>query len=502
MEKAEKYMFLEHVPGGHPMDVVFVNLGHMMLTQRPEFGVQDQGSMVLIFHEGSYKLFIEKDKWFDAGQKVLDYTLASDERIEDWEGRMNEWLEYIEALNSAHKKLNFEQLTNRSLCIALDSIIGFEKTNGMQVADIITINYGTNLIHKTLEKTLKDIGFSPHAIAPILFRTTRKLGVIEYDNAISEVARKAGKESISELNEDVLGKNPEIKEKIHEIQDSYGWLDASLTNPPKSVETIIRDINDLLSFGSDLERILKEREEDKQEKKDERQRVFEGVMEKADPDQQRVITFATKSAEVGSVLVDETMRFLYLRRGVFEEFGKRLAVSETEAKYLWPEELKDNLMKRSKVSKDVIRDRMELTVCVLENEEPTFYTGSEAKEIEHELNKIIVADDTPMQGEIAYSKGKVIGIARLVQDVGQMDKVNEGDILVSSRTYPDLLPAMKRSKAIIAELGGLLSHAAIVSRELQIPCLVGVQNATSKIKDGDEIEVDTEAGTITVVSSQ
>ena len=80
-----------------------------------------------------------------------------------------------------------------------------------------------------------------------------------------------------------------------------------------------------------------------------------------------------------------------------------------------------------------------------------------------------------------------------------MSKVEKGDILVSSRTYPDLLPAMKRSAAIISELGGLLSHAAIVSREMQIPCLVGVRNATTRIKDGDMLEIDTEKGTIKII---
>ena len=91
----------------------------------------------------------------------------------------------------------------------------------------------------------------------------------------------------------------------------------------------------------------------------------------------------------------------------------------------------------------------------------------------------------------AQKNGTVKGVARLVKDVSEMDKVKDGEILVSSRIYPDLLPAMKRSGAIIAELGGLLSHAAIVSRELRIPCLVGVRNVTSKIKDGDFLEINT-----------
>ena len=111
----------------------------------------------------------------------------------------------------------------------------------------------------------------------------------------------------------------------------------------------------------------------------------------------------------------------------------------------------------------------------------------------------MVDDGSPLKGEIAFSKGKVKGIARLVKNTSEMSKVNEGDILVSSRTYPDLLPAMKKSAAIVAELGGLLSHAAIVSRELKIPCIVGMKNVMSKIKDGDLLEVDSERGVVKIL---
>jgi len=73
------------------------------------------------------------------------------------------------------------------------------------------------------------------------------------------------------------------------------------------------------------------------------------------------------------------------------------------------------------------------------------------------------------------------------------------DILVIKYTYIDLDTIMKQAKAIITETGGLLSHAAIVSREFGIPCIVGVKDITKKLKTGDKIELNLINGTIKII---
>lgn len=71
-----------------------------------------------------------------------------------------------------------------------------------------------------------------------------------------------------------------------------------------------------------------------------------------------------------------------------------------------------------------------------------------------------------------------------------------GDILVSIATDPDIVPAMKKAAAIVTEQGGVTSHAAIVSRELNIPCVIGTKIATRVLKDGDRVEVDANKGIV------
>ncbi|MBI2989644.1 MAG: hypothetical protein HYY51_00440 [Candidatus Magasanikbacteria bacterium] len=76
------------------------------------------------------------------------------------------------------------------------------------------------------------------------------------------------------------------------------------------------------------------------------------------------------------------------------------------------------------------------------------------------------------------------------------ERLERGDILVASATNPLLVPAMERAGAIVTDEGGLLSHAAIVSRELGLPCIVGTRCATKILKDGDMVEVDTALGIV------
>jgi pyruvate,water dikinase len=97
---------------------------------------------------------------------------------------------------------------------------------------------------------------------------------------------------------------------------------------------------------------------------------------------------------------------------------------------------------------------------------------------------------------VAASPGIAVGPVRIVPDASQIDKVKQGDVLVAEMTTPDFVPAMKRATAIVTDRGGRTAHAAIVSRELGIPCVVGTEVATKTLKDGQEITVDGFGGEI------
>ena len=96
---------------------------------------------------------------------------------------------------------------------------------------------------------------------------------------------------------------------------------------------------------------------------------------------------------------------------------------------------------------------------------------------------------------MGHAKGRV----KIVIRPSDMGKMNKGDILVSIATDPDIVSAMKKAAAIVTEQGGVTSHAAIVSRELGIPCVIGTKIATKVLHDGDLVEVDATKGIIKVL---
>ena len=95
-------------------------------------------------------------------------------------------------------------------------------------------------------------------------------------------------------------------------------------------------------------------------------------------------------------------------------------------------------------------------------------------------------------------KGKVQGTAKIIKDKKDYNKFNAGDVLVSWATNPNMVPLMKRASAIVTDEGGVTCHAAIVSRELGIPCVIGTRFATKILKDGQLVEVDATRGTVKI----
>jgi phosphohistidine swiveling domain-containing protein len=95
------------------------------------------------------------------------------------------------------------------------------------------------------------------------------------------------------------------------------------------------------------------------------------------------------------------------------------------------------------------------------------------------------------------SNGKAKGKVKVLLSLDDKKAFNRGDILVTTMTTPDFLPLMAKASAIITDEGGLSCHAAIVSRELNIPCIIGTGNATKVLKDNQHIEIDADKGIVT-----
>lgn len=119
-------------------------------------------------------------------------------------------------------------------------------------------------------------------------------------------------------------------------------------------------------------------------------------------------------------------------------------------------------------------------------------------------DKILVKDainkhDSNILKGTPASSGKVKGIARIVQGPRDFSKFKDGFILITFNTRPDFVTIMKKAKAILTQEGGITSHAAIVSRELRKPCIVGINSLLESVKGGDLLEIDADKGSVRIV---
>jgi pyruvate,water dikinase len=99
----------------------------------------------------------------------------------------------------------------------------------------------------------------------------------------------------------------------------------------------------------------------------------------------------------------------------------------------------------------------------------------------------------------AGSPGIAEGPARVILEIERLGELEPGEILVAPVTSPSWTPVFGKIAAAVSDIGGIMSHAAIVSREYRLPAVVGTGNATSRIKTGDRLRVDGDRGTVTIL---
>lgn len=143
--------------------------------------------------------------------------------------------------------------------------------------------------------------------------------------------------------------------------------------------------------------------------------------------------------------------------------------------------------------KALLEERVQGCVLLYDRDISELRTGQAAFEVENLL--VGQKDQTTLRGMTAYP-GIVTGVVRLVPNPHNVKEFNDGDILVATMTRPEYLPLMKKAAAFVTDSGGILSHAAIVARELKKPCVIGTQKATKVLHDGDTVEVNADKGVV------
>ncbi len=187
----------------------------------------------------------------------------------------------------------------------------------------------------------------------------------------------------------------------------------------------------------------------------------------------------------------------------FEPLGQNLAedldVVRDDFFQLTPQEVLSSLKEGKCVAdKKTIDERHKGFIMGIFHGKEIILTGKIANDLHAYFNRADTKNIKEIAGSIA-SSGKYKGKVKIILKKSEFGKLKKGDILVTSMTTPDFVVIMKQAGAIITDEGGLSCHAAIVSRELGVPCIIGTKIATKVLKDGDLVEVDANKGIVKIL---
>ncbi len=194
-----------------------------------------------------------------------------------------------------------------------------------------------------------------------------------------------------------------------------------------------------------------------------------------------------------------TLMFVGLLGKMKKEISHRFKIKTDLIGYARIDELAKLIKGKNYLQK--LSQRRESSLFIYKNGEAICVaTGKSAKNFLRAVSKIVYKKLDKFDG-ISASIGKARGIVRIIRSIKDLGKMKQGNILVAGMTRPEHISAMKKAAAIVTDDGGLTCHAAIMSRELGIPAIVGTRIATKVLHDGDLVEVDANKGEVKILKN-
>lgn len=201
---------------------------------------------------------------------------------------------------------------------------------------------------------------------------------------------------------------------------------------------------------------------------------------------------------------------LYLaRKTIFKNLAEHLNISSEDIAMMSPNEIENAFTSKITNYKEIIDNRKKGYAIVTLNGITKEFTGKQALILQKNIAKTFKVneveanvDNTNIIYGVSANYGVVTGIVKVLIDYSDIQKVENGDIIVATTTAPNFIEAMEKASGFITDEGGITCHAAIVSREFNLPCIVGTKNATEKLKDGMTVCLDGNNGIVKIIDSK
>ncbi|MBZ9578142.1 hypothetical protein KJA13_03935 [Patescibacteria group bacterium] len=292
-------------------------------------------------------------------------------------------------------------------------------------------------------------------------------------------------------------KKKNLEKKIDAYIKNYFWFKTNFYKGKKiTPESLLKDILKEIKTNKKVKILKESRDFNKNFNKINRQKKRLLSLLKLTNEDKKDIEFARLTIQWIDMRKVAMMKIFYYLFTFLGDLAEKEGYKYHDLTIYTVDEIDELLAKNKKISKKDTDNRNKGVFLVFEkNKKEKMFYGREGKKMFGIGTR--VEKQKEIKGQVASTGGvkEIKGRTRIVLNP-KKDKFNEGEILVTSMTRVDYVPMIRIAKAIITNEGGMACHAAIVSRELNIPCIVGTKTATDVLKNGDYVQLDLNAGII------
>jgi len=310
---------------------------------------------------------------------------------------------------------------------------------------------------------------------------------LEAEYQLLNIARTFSKFSSFPSMTTLKKKWPLIAKKLERQEARFHWVQNNYYNvryitADTFYHQIVKFVKETRKKKSSINALLQEKEEELRNLKEERQRLVDslGLSEFT----RNILRIASLFAKWKDIRKSGVYMGMYYFDLFLNEIAQRTHYTKSQLTFTVFNEIKDILLEQKNLHEEIALREKQCFFSVT----PLGYTIVSGKDANRFFKGSLTdkkKNVTEIRGVVA-STGYARGRVRIIKKTHDMDSFKTGEILVTNQTTPDFVPIMKKAAAIITEQGGITSHAAVVSRELKKPCIIGTKVATSVLMEGND----------------
>jgi len=290
----------------------------------------------------------------------------------------------------------------------------------------------------------------------------------------------------------------EFTQRLEEVVKKFWWTDLGwVRGKSKTITDVGNKVNEIINSDTDIEKELLRMKKYKDEISLEKNRLELEYNFKKDKELSAWLDLLERLVEYHDFRKEVQVKGAFWDYGLLDEISKRKNISSQLLGWCTLEEI-INLMEKDEFDEGEMNQRSAKFLFLSINGQTEKYSGKIASEKYEKILNFKTESIRDLQG-MSASGGKAVGEAFVAITLASASKIKPGQILITGMTTPDFVPYMRKAQAIVTDEGGITCHAAIISRELGIPCIVGTKMATRMIKTGDRVEVAANHGTVRIL---